>query len=166
MAKMIAPRSLVKVKKENAEDHHPHQIIVKFQPPSEAVEKAPDQHDKTIYPEDRYSVFYIDKLGGLNTKQKVLFRSTCVKEYKYLCVYGEKEWTVEEALRRDGRFIDDLGDFSLSNNEDAECLTFVRNLQGDGNLELLEKVEKAAKGNKLLEDVLEAADYNEPMDIS
>ncbi|XP_076150012.1 serine protease FAM111A-like [Alosa pseudoharengus] len=194
MAKMIAPRSLVKVKKENAEDHHPHRIIVKFHPPSipkkqtidccqlntvleaiksnekvnemikcadeniiiqmgredkkyivathfpcsciknnecltiscksEAVEKAPDQHDKTIYPKDRYSVFYIDKVGGLNAKQKVLFRSTCVKEYKYLCVYGEKEWTVEEALRRDGRFIDDLGDFSLSNNEDAECLTY------------------------------------------
>ncbi|XP_062373176.1 serine protease FAM111A-like [Sardina pilchardus] len=56
-------------------------------------------------------------------KTKELFRNNAAKRFKYLCVYGEKGVTVEEALRRDGRFIDDLGNYSLSNNENPKCLT-------------------------------------------
>ncbi|XP_045920869.1 serine protease FAM111A-like isoform X2 [Micropterus dolomieu] len=90
---------------------------------SEKVEEALDQHDKTIHSRDKYSVFYIDTEGGLHTKQKKLFRSKAVKQFKYLCVYGEKGMTVEEALRRDGRFIDDLGSFALSDNSDRNSIT-------------------------------------------
>ncbi|KAL7375719.1 hypothetical protein ABVT39_022453 [Epinephelus coioides] len=84
---------------------------------SKIVEAAKDQLYNPVQSRDKYSVFYIDREGGLNTKQKKLFRSKAVKQFKYLCVYGEKGMTVEEALKRDGRFIDDLGDFELSDNK-------------------------------------------------
>ncbi|XP_074479436.1 uncharacterized protein LOC141760478 [Sebastes fasciatus] len=87
------------------------------------VEAVQDQQDKTIQPRDKYSVFYIDTVGGLNTKTKELFRNKSVKKFKYLCVYGEKGMTVEEALKRDGRFIDDLGSFELSDNENPSFRT-------------------------------------------
>ncbi|XP_038586373.1 uncharacterized protein LOC119911541 [Micropterus salmoides] len=90
---------------------------------SEKVEEAQDQHDQTIHSRDGYSVFYIDTVGGQNAKTKKLFRSKAVKQFKYLCVYGKKGMTVEEALRRDGRFTDDLGSFSLSDNSDPNCIT-------------------------------------------
>ncbi|KAK2899514.1 serine protease FAM111A-like [Channa argus] len=81
------------------------------------VENPGGQKPEIIHPRNRYSVFNIDREGGKNTKKKVLFRNSAVKQYKYLCVYGENGMTVEEALKRDGRFIDDLGDFTLSHND-------------------------------------------------
>ncbi|XP_074479437.1 serine protease FAM111A-like [Sebastes fasciatus] len=85
---------------------------------SKEVEAVQDQQDKTIQPRDEYSVFYIETVGGVDTKQKKLFRNNAaLKKFKYLCVYGEKGMTVEEALKRDSRFIDDLGSFYLSDNE-------------------------------------------------
>ncbi|XP_031413845.1 serine protease FAM111A-like isoform X2 [Clupea harengus] len=73
--------------------------------------------DKNIYPKDKYVIFYIDREGGKYTKRKKIFRNDGVKKFKYLCVYGKKGMTVEEALKRDGRFIDVLGKFYLSNND-------------------------------------------------
>ncbi|XP_041926351.1 serine protease FAM111A-like [Alosa sapidissima] len=90
---------------------------------SESVEKAQNQHDKNIYPTDKYSVFYIDTVGGIHTRTKELFRNNTVKQFKFLCVYGKKGMTVEEALRIDGRFIDNLGNFRLSNNENPKQYT-------------------------------------------
>ncbi|KAM9335172.1 serine protease FAM111A-like [Symphorus nematophorus] len=90
---------------------------------SEKVEEAQGQHYNIIQPRDNYSVFYIDTVGGVFTKKKKLFRNTAVKQFKFLCVYGEKGMTVEEALKRDGRFIDDLGNFALSDNHDPKCIT-------------------------------------------
>ncbi|XP_035989876.1 protein FAM111A-like [Fundulus heteroclitus] len=89
----------------------------------EKIEVVQEQHDKTIHPREEYSVFYIDTVGGLNTKTKDLFRSKMIKQFKYLCVYGEKGMTVEEALKRDGRFIDHLGEFTLSDNDNPDRLT-------------------------------------------
>uniref|UniRef100_A0A3B4TJB2 Serine protease n=1 Tax=Seriola dumerili TaxID=41447 RepID=A0A3B4TJB2_SERDU len=89
----------------------------------ETIEEAQEQQNKIIYPRDRYIVFFIDTIGGVNAKSKELFRSSVVKQYKTLCVYGEKGMTVEAALKRDGRFIDDLGKFSLSDNENPNILT-------------------------------------------
>lgn len=88
---------------------------------SEKVEEA--RGIKTIYPEDKYSVFFIDTVGGLHTKTKELFKSNIVKQFKYLCVYGEKGMTVAEALKADGRFIPHLGSFSLSDNENPDRRT-------------------------------------------
>ncbi|XP_074479438.1 serine protease FAM111A-like [Sebastes fasciatus] len=88
---------------------------------SEEVEAVQDQQDKTIQPRDEYFVFYIDTVGGLDTKTKKPFRNNAVN--KYLCVYGEKRMTVEEALKRDGRFIDDLSSFYLSDNENPSRST-------------------------------------------
>ncbi|XP_049423642.1 serine protease FAM111A-like isoform X2 [Epinephelus fuscoguttatus] len=90
---------------------------------AEIVEAAKDQLYNPIQSREKYSVFYIDREGGLNTKQKKLFRSKAVKQFKYLCVYGQKGMTVEEALKRDGRFINDLGVFELSDNDNPSCLT-------------------------------------------
>lgn len=89
---------------------------------SEKVEQAQGQHYSAIHSEDKYSVFYIDTVGGLHTKKKKLFRNQAVKQFKYLCVYGEKGMTVEEALKRDGRFIDELGNFTLSENDNPNCI--------------------------------------------
>uniref|UniRef100_A0A3Q0RSY7 Serine protease n=1 Tax=Amphilophus citrinellus TaxID=61819 RepID=A0A3Q0RSY7_AMPCI len=95
----------------------------------EKVEAA--QHDVKIYTRDKYSVFYIDKDGGKDTKTKQLFKNKAVKEFKYLHVYGEKGITVKEALKRDGRFIDKLfdDDFKLTKNEKTviECTQKVDN---------------------------------------
>ncbi|XP_018559718.1 serine protease FAM111A [Lates calcarifer] len=96
-------------------------LIISQKP--EKIEAAQGQHYKVIHPRGKYSVFYIDKEGGVHTKTKELFRSNAVKQFKYLCVYGEKGTTVEEALKRDGRFIDDLGKFKLSDNENPNVLT-------------------------------------------
>ncbi|CAI5660938.1 unnamed protein product [Oreochromis niloticus] len=81
------------------------------------------QHSKIVHPKEHYSVFYIDTVGGLHTKTKELFKNNDVKQFKNLCVYGEKGISVAEALKRDGRFIDDLGYFELSNNQDPKRLT-------------------------------------------
>lgn len=90
----------------------------------EKVEESEGQHSKTVRPRNKYSVFYIDREGGVNTKTKELFRSSAVKQFKYLCVYGEKGMTVEEALTCDGRFLDDLGEFTLSDNDNPDVVTF------------------------------------------
>lgn len=74
--------------------------------------------NKEIYAKDKYSIFYIDREGGQNAKTKNLFTSNLVKDYKYLCVYGEKDMTVEKALQIDGRFIDQK-DFYLTNSNDT-----------------------------------------------
>ncbi|XP_075948265.1 serine protease FAM111A-like [Anarhichas minor] len=98
----------------------------------EKVEQA--QQYKTVHSRDEYSVFYIDTAGGLNTKTKKLFINNAVKQFKYLCVYGEKGMTVEEALKRDGRFIDDLRNFTLIDNKhpsnSTEFTRKVDNLDG------------------------------------
>ncbi|XP_059210115.1 serine protease FAM111A-like [Centropristis striata] len=90
---------------------------------SKEVEEAKDQHDQPIQSKNNYSVFYIDTVGGLYTRQKKLFRNNALKQFKRLCVYGEKGMTVEEALTRDGRFIEDLGNFTLSDNSDPDSIT-------------------------------------------
>ncbi|XP_039887357.1 serine protease FAM111A-like [Simochromis diagramma] len=64
-------------------------------------------------------------------KKKKLFKSGTLKHFKYLCVYGEKGITVAEALKRDGRFTDDLGYFELVNINDkckTECTDEIDNL--------------------------------------
>ncbi|XP_063324600.1 uncharacterized protein LOC134623367 [Pelmatolapia mariae] len=68
---------------------------------------------------DCYSVFYISTKGGLNAKkEKSFLKNDALKQFKYLCVYGEKGITAAEALKRDSRFTDDLGDFELVNIDD------------------------------------------------
>lgn len=96
-------------------------LIISQKP--EQVEYIKQQHYEPVLPTNSYSVFYIDREGGLHTKTKELFRSRFVKQYKYLCVYGEKAMTVEEAVTNDGRFVDDLGDFTLSDNDNPDMLT-------------------------------------------
>lgn len=90
---------------------------------SEKIEAYQGKDYKIVYPKEKYSVFYIDTVGGVKTKTKDLFRSKMIKQFKYLCVYGEKGMTVEEAFKRDGRFLDDLGEFKLSDNENPNLLT-------------------------------------------
>uniref|UniRef100_A0A668VLQ8 Serine protease n=1 Tax=Oreochromis aureus TaxID=47969 RepID=A0A668VLQ8_OREAU len=93
------------------------------------IEKATDVRE--VHPRDYYSVFYIDTNGGLNVTSTKLFRNKTVEKFKYLCVYGEKEISVKEALNRDGRFIDELGYFELMNINDKHkivCTDNIKNL--------------------------------------
>ncbi|KAI4800466.1 hypothetical protein KUCAC02_009692 [Chaenocephalus aceratus] len=100
----------------------------------EKTEWTQGQNEEPIQSKEMYSVFYIDTVGGLNTRTKKFIRSTDFNDFTYLCVYGEKGRTVEDALRRDGRFIDDLGNFTLSDNKDpiktTGCTQPVDNLHG------------------------------------
>lgn len=99
---------------------------------SEKVESAQVQDSKIVHPRDAYSVFYFDTKGGLNAKKKKLFKSGTLKQFKYLCVYGGKGITVVEALKRDGRFTDDLGYVELVNINDkckTECTDEIDNLE-------------------------------------
>ncbi|XP_033970233.1 protein FAM111B-like [Trematomus bernacchii] len=100
----------------------------------EKTEETQVQNEEPIQSEEMYSVFCIDTVGGENTRTKKFIRSHAFNRFKYLCVYGEKGMTVEDALRRDGRFIDDLGNFTLSDNKDpmksTGCTQPVDNLHG------------------------------------
>ncbi|KAL3974220.1 Ras-related protein Rab-9A [Sarotherodon galilaeus] len=77
------------------------------------------KYKKMVKARDCYSVFYIAAKGGLNAKkEKSFLKNDALKQFKYLCVYGEKGITAAEALKRDGRFTDDLGYFELVNIDD------------------------------------------------
>uniref|UniRef100_A0A3Q4G3R8 Serine protease n=1 Tax=Neolamprologus brichardi TaxID=32507 RepID=A0A3Q4G3R8_NEOBR len=113
------------------------------------------QHHKIVHQKEHYSVFYIDTVGGLHTKTKELFKNNDVKQFKNLCVYGEKGITVAEALKTDGRFIDDLGNFKLSDNNNPKRLTVctqkVKELHQKEFKICLPKVKKKTKHEKLQE---------------
>ncbi|XP_060888014.1 serine protease FAM111A-like [Labrus mixtus] len=119
------------------------------------ISKTSDQveQEREVRPllsKDDYVVFYIDTTGGKNTRTKTLFISNAVKKFKFLCVYGEKGITVEEALNRDGRF-DNIAGFNLTNNDDSDMVIqsndSIDNLQGRKFKIELSK-EKGAKGSK------------------
>uniref|UniRef100_A0A668AWS6 Serine protease n=1 Tax=Myripristis murdjan TaxID=586833 RepID=A0A668AWS6_9TELE len=82
------------------------------------------QHDQETPSQGRYVTFFIHKTGGTDTKTKQLLRSNTNNQFDYLCVYAEKRMTVEEALKRDGRFIDNLSNFTLSDEADSDSLTY------------------------------------------
>ncbi|XP_063340629.1 serine protease FAM111A-like [Pelmatolapia mariae] len=87
------------------------------------------QCKKMVKARDCYSVFYIATKGGLNAKkEKSFLKNDALKQFEYLCVYGEKGITAAEALKRDGRFADDLGYFELVNIDDerkTECTDII-----------------------------------------
>ncbi|CAI5675429.1 unnamed protein product [Oreochromis niloticus] len=87
------------------------------------------KNKKMVKARDCYSVFYIGTKGGLNAKkEKSFFKNDALKQFEYLCVYGEKGITAAEALKRDGRFTDDLGYFELVNIDDerkTECTDII-----------------------------------------
>ncbi|KAM9723282.1 serine protease FAM111A-like isoform 2-T3 [Menidia menidia] len=98
---------------------------------TKVAEKA-RKRDGAVLKKDQYSVFYIATVGGRDTRTKVLFRNIILKQHNFLCIYGAKGMTVEEAVREDGRFIDDLGDFTLSayenENQKTKCTSRIDNL--------------------------------------
>ncbi|XP_008434352.1 protein FAM111A-like isoform X2 [Poecilia reticulata] len=94
------------------------------------------QQQVRVLPREKYSVFFIDKEGGKDTKSKtdMIFRCNNIQQqFRYFCVYGRKGMTVEEALTRDGRFVDGLTDFTLSDNKTGDVTNYteiVDNLDG------------------------------------
>uniref|UniRef100_A0A3Q0T5P2 Serine protease n=1 Tax=Amphilophus citrinellus TaxID=61819 RepID=A0A3Q0T5P2_AMPCI len=80
----------------------------------QVVENAKDIEE--VLPKAYYSVFYIETKGGKNLTSAHFFKNNKVEKFKYVCVYGKIGITVEEALKRDGRFIDDLGDFEIDDH--------------------------------------------------
>uniref|UniRef100_A0A3B3X8G9 Serine protease n=1 Tax=Poecilia mexicana TaxID=48701 RepID=A0A3B3X8G9_9TELE len=94
------------------------------------------QQQVRVLPREKYSVFFIDKEGGKDSKSKtdMIFRCKNIQQqFRYFCVYGTKGMTVEEALRRDGRFLDGLTNFTLSDNRTGDvtnCTEIVDNLDG------------------------------------
>ncbi|XP_074555123.1 serine protease FAM111A-like [Halichoeres trimaculatus] len=105
--------------------------ILIVSPTLKAVEER--QNDQEILYKDEYSVFCIEKEGGKYTKTKPLFKNSEVKQFRFLCVYGEKGITVQEALERDGRFAK-LSKFKLSDYDDPkiiiQCTDKINRLHG------------------------------------
>ncbi|XP_061566056.1 serine protease FAM111A-like isoform X2 [Cololabis saira] len=103
-------------------------IITTFTRPVEAKAKNPKRH--TILKREGYSIFFINKEGGKNTNSrtnKVFLEMGHFSKLSYFCVYGKKGTTVEEALNRDGRFVDGLTDFKLSNEKQEK--TMIKSIQ-------------------------------------
>ncbi|XP_028329789.1 protein FAM111A-like [Gouania willdenowi] len=125
---------------------------------TQEVEQRAEGVDYTlIRPVEEYSVFFIDTVGGVNSRSKELFRNQgAVKMFKFLCVYGEKGATVMETFRRDGRFLDYLESFKLSNNDNENTLTVstekVKNLHNN-KFKIRLPLNKSGKDGKNQEDV-------------
>lgn len=81
--------------------------------------------DYQVHPREKYSVFYIDTKVDIKKQRfrKNLFQNNIFKNFKYVVVYGENGMTVEAALRRDGRFIEELNGFTLSDSANPNCKT-------------------------------------------
>ncbi|XP_034083542.1 protein FAM111A-like isoform X3 [Gymnodraco acuticeps] len=130
----------------------------------EKIEETQGQNEEPIQSKEIYSVFSIETVGGENTRTKPFIRSKAFNRFKYLCVYGEKgrEITVEDALRRDGRFIDDLGYFTLSDNKDpiksTGCTQPVDNLDGKEFKLCLEKAQLKRSKKMVREEVKKRID--------
>ncbi|XP_026225271.1 protein FAM111A-like isoform X2 [Anabas testudineus] len=113
------------------------------------VEKG---QDHKIDPNNKYIFFYIDTKGGHKSMCKIneIVRHFAVKRFKYLCVYGEEGMTVKEALKRDGRFTDDMGEFKLSDNETKNiisCTEKVKNIDKK-KLKIIIETEKTVPEDK------------------
>ncbi|KAF3835414.1 hypothetical protein F7725_027972, partial [Dissostichus mawsoni] len=78
----------------------------------EKIEETQGQNEEPIQSKEIYSVFCIDREGGENTRRKPFIRSHA---FTRSSICGDE---VEGALKTDGRFIDDLGNFTLSDNKD------------------------------------------------
>uniref|UniRef100_A0A3B1JN32 Serine protease n=1 Tax=Astyanax mexicanus TaxID=7994 RepID=A0A3B1JN32_ASTMX len=71
-------------------------------------EGAQDAEDaqKTKPASGELITFTVESKGGKNTKSKQIVRNKILKDFKTLSVYAYSEDTIEEALKRDGRFAD------------------------------------------------------------
>ncbi|XP_026225561.1 protein FAM111A-like [Anabas testudineus] len=111
------------------------------------VEKG---QDHKIDPNNNYILFYIDTKGGHKSMSKVNKILRHFNDFKYLCVYGEEGMTVKEALKRDGRFTDDIGEFKLSDNETKNiisCTEKVKNIDKK-KLKIIIETEKTVPEDK------------------
>ncbi|KAM4537240.1 serine protease FAM111A-like [Odontesthes bonariensis] len=104
---------------------------------SKRVMEAQNQTRYQVQEKEHYCVFYIENVGGKDSKSKAkqIFRCTDIREeFKYFCVYGEKsEMTVEQALKQDGRFVDDLSDFALCDNKNKDITKCTASVSGKMN---------------------------------
>ncbi|XP_075307958.1 serine protease FAM111A-like [Odontesthes bonariensis] len=91
---------------------------------SKRVIEAQNQTKYRLQEKEHYCVFYIENVGGKDSKSKAkqIFRCTDIREeFRYFCVYGEKsEMTVEQALKQDGRFEKHLSNFTLCDNKNND----------------------------------------------
>ncbi|CAI5661046.1 unnamed protein product [Oreochromis niloticus] len=117
-------QAMVYSKHQNRKDQHGHQFRLKSSSDDtrnmfKLARRPFSKNKKMVKARDCYSVFYIATKGGLNAKkEKSFLKNDALKQFEYLCVYGEKGITAAEALKRDGRFADDLGYFEVVNIDD------------------------------------------------
>ncbi|XP_033833614.1 serine protease FAM111A-like [Periophthalmus magnuspinnatus] len=79
--------------------------------------------DRTVSHNERYYVLNIQTKGGTNAKTKKLFRSSSIKKFAQLCVYGTRDMTIKDAIARDGRFVE-LSEFKLEDVTDTKSYVF------------------------------------------
>lgn len=94
----------------------------------EKVEVVESAHDRAVLSKEQYCVFYVETIGGKNSKTIAkqrygLFNSSAIKNFTRLCVYGPKGMTVKEALDSDGRFSNTLVKFQLSDVSETDLYT-------------------------------------------
>ncbi|XP_072566156.1 serine protease FAM111A-like isoform X2 [Paramormyrops kingsleyae] len=64
--------------------------------------------------------FYINSIGGLNMRKMSFLRNPKLQKRKALCIYAYIGETVEDALKRDGRFIDEVFQGSIYLRKEGE----------------------------------------------
>uniref|UniRef100_A0A3B3RHB9 Protein FAM111A-like n=1 Tax=Paramormyrops kingsleyae TaxID=1676925 RepID=A0A3B3RHB9_9TELE len=70
--------------------------------------------------------FCISSIGGLNMRKRRFLRNSKLQNNKSLCIYAYIGETVEDALKRDGRFIDEVFQGSVSLCEEGEQQTNIQ----------------------------------------
>lgn len=87
--------------------------LVTLRASKDVVERDVEEK-RAVLTKEHYCLFYIETKPGVFAKKKALFRSSAIKGFRKLCVYGAKGMTIREALNHDGRFSDCLDEFKLA----------------------------------------------------
>uniref|UniRef100_A0A3B3ZYI4 Serine protease n=1 Tax=Periophthalmus magnuspinnatus TaxID=409849 RepID=A0A3B3ZYI4_9GOBI len=106
--------------------------------------------DRTVSHNERYYVLKIEKTGGTNAKSKKLFRSSSIKKFAQLCVYGTRDMTIKDAIARDGRFVE-LSEFKLEDVTDTKSYVFTAKGQAQDASKVAPSAQESAKVRRLTE---------------
>ncbi|KAK7925624.1 hypothetical protein WMY93_007934 [Mugilogobius chulae] len=106
--------------------------LVTLRETTEEVEKR-GKVDHPVSHDEQYYIVFIETKPGINAKTKRVFKSSSIKDFTRLCVYGTKGMTIRDAIASDGRF-EELGDFKLEDVSKTRTYVF-----SDDKIEAREK---------------------------
>ncbi|KAK7925627.1 hypothetical protein WMY93_007937 [Mugilogobius chulae] len=96
--------------------------LVTLRETTEEVEKR-GKVDHPVSHDEQYYTVFIETKPGINAKTKRVFKSSSIKDFKRLCVYGTKGMAIRDAIASDGRF-EELGHFKLEDASKNKSFVF------------------------------------------